>query len=239
MAESLVYGSGPTVARLRGNSGEILTLNKGGPLSLQWAPEDKRATDLEIRAQIVDFQPFNSAAPTSPPDVRFSLDFGHGKNSYTLPFLPGFFAAGTALAAFFSYSVPARGMVLRIAARELKITFQTLSKISVPNVPYDKTSIAVSFVPTSGMSTPIMPSQLYAPSGFLINRFPVEAKEWRLSDAAGRPFAPAATTFGILDLSLQAIALGLDPAQWADYRPIPHDGFFWGSAASAIYATFR
>jgi len=81
--------------------------------------------------------------------------------------------------------------------------------------------------------------QIDAPSGFLLNSFPVEAREWRLSDTAGRPFAPAAVTFGILDEAVQPIALALDAADWAQFRPLPVQGFFWGSAGSNIQATFR
>jgi hypothetical protein len=235
--ERMHYGEGSVVA-LRGNSAQILELQKDGPISIQWAPDDYRVLDVEIRAEILDFQPFDIAVPTSPPLVLWSLQFGHGRQTISLPSLPGFLGGVTALAALFHYTLPARGMVQRLAAREIKLTLRSPALLD-GSAPYAKTKVAVSFAPTHSMASNSMPMQIDAPSGLLFNTFPVEAREWRLSDSAGRPFAPAAVTFGILTQTAQAIGLALDAADWAQFRPLPVQGFFWGSAGSNIQATFR
>lgn len=236
--ERLNYGPGATV-ELRGQSGALITLQGTGNQTIQWAPDDYRALDVEMRAVLVDFKPFDINAPTPIPDVRWAIRaLGHGKNTYSLPLLPAILNQFAALSQFFEFSLPQRGMVERLTAKEIKLAFTAPALIGGGPTIYDTVTIAVSFMPTHSMASNSMPRQVYAPSGFLLNPFPVEAREWKLSDAFGVPFVALAQQFGILDFAAQG-PVNLDPHDWADWRPVPANAVFFGSAGTDMLATFR
>jgi hypothetical protein len=237
--ELLHYGEG-SVIELRGPSAQILTLQAAGPQLIQWAPEDYRVQDVEVRLQLLDYQPFdvNAVTPTPPPNVIYTLRFGHGRQTFTLPFCPGFFGAFAALRAFSNYTLPHRGHVLRLTAREIFVELQALQDIDGGANPYETVKVAVSFAPTHSTAGNAMPIQHVA-SGFVANPFPVEAREWRLCDARGLPYAAAAATVDILDMSGRQIAAGVDAVNWAQFQQIPMFGFSWGSVANFLQASFR
>lgn len=236
--EHLDFGEGGGIS-LRGPSAQILTLQALGAQTIQWAPDDYRVLDVEVRMQLLDFQPFNIAAPaTLPPNVTYSLQFGHGRQTFSLPFLPGFLGSLASLTTFNDYTLAHRGQVLRLTAREIKLLLRCQQDTGGAPNPYSQVKVAVSFAPTRSMASNSMPLQHVA-TGFNFNQFPVEAREWRLSRADGLPYAPAAATVDILDITGQTIVLGADASQWANFQAIPQFAFFWGSQANFLQATFR
>jgi hypothetical protein len=235
--EVLRYGGGSEI-QLRGPSAQILTLQGDGPQTIQWAPEDYRGLDVEMRVEILDWLPF--VQEQSPPDVRFQLQFGHGRQTYSLPQFPGILAGFTAGAPFYSYSVPARGYVHRMTSREIKMLVMQPSRVDGGD-PYPTVRVAVSYMPTSGMAHNSMPLVHYSGLGTVnLQPFPIEAREWRISNLNGAPFAALAATVNFLDPSLAFVAGGsVDAASLADWTPIPMLALFWGTGGTPMQATFR
>jgi hypothetical protein len=235
--EQLHYGEG-SVIELRGPSAQILTLQGVGPQLIQWAPDDYRVLDVEVRMQLLEFNPFDINVPTAPPLVTFSLRFGHGRQTFTLPFLPGYLGGVAALTTFNDYTLTHRGHVLRLTARELQLRLQCLQDTGFGANPYTTVKVAVSFAPTHSMCGDSMPRQ-HVGTGFNFNQFPPEAREWRLSNVQGLPYAAAVATVDIIDIANRPIVLGADAAQWANFQAIPQFAYFWGSQANFLQATFR
>jgi len=175
---------------------------------------DRRVADLEVRARIASA----NTAIGGWPVVRWWAEISHGETNYRQP-APSFaIIAGSRLQDF---TMPARGMVLRLSARTLRLGFY----ISAPpsGIAATKATIQVSCQPAYGNGQPLMP---YQQMGFPIagarTPLPMDAREMRLTDFAGLPLAPAAVA--VIFVGLSGLLLGpVDGASYADWRPIPHD----------------
>jgi hypothetical protein len=244
------YAGASDVVKLRGPAGQIITLNGDGPNTLQWAPDDKRAMELEFRMLIVDWQR-PGVGSAAPPNLYWSLTFGHGQMTWYNPTAPA--PALAALAGFFKPNLlPQRGLVLRLPARELKFTMRALERQTDPPQPApDFTKIQVSVQPIVGMQTPVLPKQhgFYAPLLALaettVQTFPAEATEFRVFDISGRPFTLGVLTLSFANLNSGTVGAPQDASLYATFQPIPvfaaewFAGFTGVGPTGYVFAEFR
>jgi hypothetical protein len=217
--------------KLRGPFGQVLTLEGAGPKQIQWAPVDRRVEELEFRAFITTYGP-DPGFPSVPPLVRWRLDYGHGQLTYQSPVLMPYTIEG-GVDAFSRNVLPARGLCLRTSARELKMTFESPSKID-NTAPWGQVKISVSLQPVYAGEPPLVPKQHYAANlalvgGFPLEPFPPEATEFRIFDEQGQPYPPGSGNMAFIDLGGQLIAaptLGVD--LFATFQPIPVHAAAWG-----------
>lgn len=137
----LPHGLGDSLVALDGRAGAQLTLQTTGPQIYEWSPHDRQALDLEIRARIV--------ATTAPigttPIVRWRLELGHGTETWTLPVGPIPIVSGQLHE---SPILPGRGLLLRVSARRLKLTF--VGGFDTDDAAVQSSTIQVSVQPSSG-----------------------------------------------------------------------------------------
>jgi hypothetical protein len=218
-------------AHLRGPFGQVLTLEGAGPKSLQWAPDDRRVEVLEFRAYITTYGP-NPGFPSVPPLVRWRLDYGHGQMNYQSPVVMPYTIEG-GLDAFSRNVLPARGLCLRISARELKITFESPSKID-NSAPWDQVKVTVSMQPVYAGEPTLVPRQHYTANlaivgGTPLEPFPAEAAEFRIFDEQGQPYPGGTGAITFVDLGGQLIAAPtIDISTYASFQPIPVLAAAWG-----------
>ena len=72
-----------------------------------------------------------------------------------------------------------------------------------------------------------------------LNVFPMTAREWRVLDQLGRPFAAGVQTVGFAGVNGVIFAAAVDAADYADWQPIPFDAAAWGASAPNVYAAYR
>jgi hypothetical protein len=227
-SEQIVYNGTATQMPLRGPSAQILVLNQPGTQKqITWAPTDRRAHDVEVRI-VIQSMTLNAALPRSEPCVLYRFEFGHGMSVLNDPSLvpkndhPG----GT--------TIPARGALRRLTARELKLTLFYYGAFATGNAPSDVVC-SVSFLPVLAM--PLPPPQtcdVYNPG--LVDKsmmFPPSATEWRLYDQFGKAYVAA---FGV-DIVLYGVSghaiptagpfTPLDRNRFADWTPIPSRAAAW------------
>lgn len=235
--EKMPYLDGSEI-KLRGPSGLILELVSNGQRQFQWAPEDKRALDVELRAFIVDYGPVPPGpdAP-DPPVVRFGMTFGHGVQTWNHPIATPYGLAGTIGGAQITvpWVLPARGLVMRMSCRELFFSLQSPSKLVDPATgPWPYTKVQVSIQPVHSARLPAIARQQYGmtapPAGsFYLETFPPEATEFRLFDNQGRPFAAGADLITFQDLGGGQLGAGVDVALYATFQPIPVNAIGWSA----------
>jgi len=203
---------------LRGPSGVTVKLDGEGYTNrFAWEPERPKriATELEIRAKIIG----STAGLGQDVPVRMAAEIGHGKIVWNSPNTPLAQVGGDVLQ---QWDLPARGLLLRIAARELRLAF-TLVPGSFPAIA--NAVVQVSVQPVQDSHLPVFPYAARAPAASR-QGFPLEAQEWRLTDANGQPLAVGAV--GLVFGGLVGSLFGpLDGALVADWRPIPHNAVGW------------
>ncbi len=213
---------------LQGNPGSVLDLVAGANRIQEWNPADRRVHDLELRAQMTSC----SGAIGQIPVIRWSLEIGHGDVTYSSPAPTDPVISGTPI---LDYTLPARGLVLRLSARVLRAKFRLDPPIAGPAIATAK--VQVSIQPALG-PVPVFPYQHLAnPFAGVRQPFSPDHREWKLHDATGQPLAPLAVAITPVG-SLGALLGPVDGALFADWTPIPHDATAW-QASAAHWASFR
>jgi hypothetical protein len=207
---------------LRGPFGQNLILEGAGTKSLQWAPDDRRVEEIEFRAFIVDYGP-DPGYPSSAPIVRWFLTYGHGQQTYQCPVVTPR-SIGGGVNNFTRNVLPGRGLVLRMSARELEITFFSPGKVNGTG-PWPNVNIAISMQPVFCSHVGLMPKQHYVadPTGAAINPyepFPPEATEFRIFDRSGRPYIAGLGIIGFVELGGHVVS-GADLNFYGSFQPIP------------------
>lgn len=209
-----------------------------GPLSqtLQCAPkgtfsltsEDGAVLDLELRMRCVA----SNATLGQIPLLELALEYGHGDASFSavaspLPVISG--APPQPIA------IPARGYVQRLSARWVRV--QVLAAGILGGAPGgDAATVRVSVQPV--LASQLAPIVYQQPVRGL-TAYPMAAREWRIRDFSGQPFAAAAVTLAPLGLSGNLLPL-IDAALLADWTPIPFYAWaFNTSLPDAAFVEFR
>lgn len=231
--ERLPVGTGGDVISLQGPSGQVVELAGDGANTLQWAPIERRAMEVELMIRLLAHT--NPAGINNdPPILRASVQYGHGVLTWQDPFMPPPFASGALV--YENYGVPARGIVWRLAAREIKVVLRSSGRKS-GGAAYPKTSVYVSFLPCDGMVRPVWPQNDFAVTSLVplvIAPFPVGATQWRIFDQNGAAFAAGNVSY----VGLESETYTVTRASLADFRPIAYDAV--GYVANVpIYAEFR
>jgi hypothetical protein len=217
--ESMPHVGVVEVLRLRGPSAQILRTQKRGPIAIQWAPVDRGALEVELRAQplMTSFGSIFDAGKI--PVISYTLDYGHGVYTWTEPRL--FQAPQTGVSTPLEpWTLPARGMVLRLAVREWKITFRCDGSIDGTTV--DANTIAVSFQPVYTVEPPRVPRTTFhrvvVPA--VACALPMAADEMRVRDKFGQPIAPGVTSIQFFSLAIAGAGTA-DVSAYKDFQPIP------------------
>lgn len=220
------------IIELRSPASQSLNLTGSGTFAgtqeLQWAATDREAGEIEIRARIVGALGGFGAVPV----VRFSTVIGHGNTAWSEPQATLPIIAGTPI---LDYTLPARGMVFRVSARQFNIIFQNAGVLA--GFPLASISVLVSINPVWG--NPIEPypySYLADRTAGVIHPFPMTARLWRLTDLAGLPIGAGP---GVLFVGVTGAIFGVNPASsYSTFQPIPHDavGFI---ASDPMYAHYQ
>lgn len=136
------HGLGDSVAVLDGRPGDEVKLEgEGGIGYYEWSTRRRAALDLEVRARIV-----GTTAPIgTTPVVHFALELGHGAITWNLPVPPLPVISGTRHELPI---LPGRGLLLRVSARRLKLTF--IAGVDLDGDAVDTIKLAVSVQPSGG-----------------------------------------------------------------------------------------
>jgi hypothetical protein len=137
----LPHGQGASTTELDGRPGDQVQLLGTAAGYYEWSTRSRRALDLELRARIVE----TSATIGTSPLVRWALELGHGDQVWDLPVKALPIISGTLQNAPI---MPARGLLLRLSARRLKINFQ--GGFDTDGVAIASSKIAISVQPSSG-----------------------------------------------------------------------------------------
>lgn len=231
----LPHGQGDALAVLDGRPGDQVTCKGEGPAYFEWSVKQRVALDLELRARIVA----TTAPLATTPIIRWKLELGHGDQTWNLPAGPLPIISGT-----FHESpiLPGRGLLLRLSARRLKITFS--GGLDLDGDEVVNTTIAVSVQPSTGdrccnvdaYTQWADPSATPPPPH--LQPFPMGARQFRLREPdTGLPFqigdcavlfsAIAGELFGPVDataytqwssIPVHAVALLTDAVAQVEYR---------------------
>lgn len=215
----LQHSQSQSVEVLRGAAGDTLDLSEGGFSSFVWETEERRALDLELRIRIVAVK---DTAPYVVPNVQYRLDFGHGDKSWKVPPLAAVPTLGTLQATMF---LPARGIVLRLSARQLQVDVKNLvtTQLVKVDVSVQPSRAPISAIPYVQLGTD--------------NWLPMDARYLRVRQPSGSVFAAAAATIQFFTLNGQALTLPVDPTTtgWSEYQPIPPQAAFVRTSVSALF----
>lgn len=233
MDEKELDHAGRTIT-LRGPASQNLNLEGSGLVAighqvLAWEPDNREANEIEIRARMLS----TDAIIGSIPVVRWFSEIGHGDAVWRepQPALP--IVQGTPIT---EYSLPARGMVWRTTSREFRIGFRLQGVLAGPAP--TKATIQVTILPGWGLLWPTYPYQhIVFPTAGIVTGFPMTAREWRLTDAVGRPLAPAAVSVTFVGI-VGALFGVSDGALFDDWRPLPHDAVGF-SASAPCFVSYR
>jgi hypothetical protein len=242
--ELLPYAGGNSVVELRGPSAQLLTIDHGGQQFIWWQAEDKRTMDIEMRIRVLTCNNGIGVAIPSAPIVLWRSEVGHGKYTWNEP--PINYPAFPSTPSFLpGYWLPARGKVVRLTARDVKITVSAPGTRAAPTTPLAQVVVSVSFAPTIGMQQPDLVRQQWMRPGadLAAYPFPIEATEWRVRTETGQPFAAAAANAAILDMQAQSVGV-VDLALLADWTPIPLQAFSFAALPfippnTPFYTEFR
>jgi hypothetical protein len=242
--ELVPYAGGSSVVELAGPSAQLLTIDHGGEQFIWWHTTDKRTMDVEMRLRVLTCNNGVGVAIPSAPVVLWRSEIGHGKYTWSEPPVtyPAFPSVPTFLA---GYWLPARGKVVRMSARDVKIAVSAPGTRIAPTVPLAQVVVSVSFAPVSGMHQPDLVRQQWMRPGsdLAAYPFPIEATDWRVRDETGQPFAPGAANAAILDMQAQSVGL-VDLADLTDWTPIPLQAFSFAAFPfippnTPFYSEFR
>lgn len=209
------------VVRLRGPSGLVLKLESTGSKEIQWAPIDRQASEVEVRAAVITHSP--DGAPASPPLVRLRLQYGHGSATWTQPLPDPPFTGGAQLLK--GFVLPSRGAVLRLSAREIFVKAESPTRADHITAPYAYTLVQVSFQPVFGAPSPLFPrcDVCWAdnPGALELQGLPMEAQELRIFNVNnGQPFAAGVLNVAFGD-SEGGVTVPVDANAMAQFVPIP------------------
>lgn len=208
------HGQGNAMLALDGLAGENLVLRYVAQEVYEWKTEDNAALDLELRAQLVSTTVDDEKSPL----VFWRVEYGHGGAMYSHP--PA--RVASALSEYQRPIVPARGLVLRLSARTLRVYFNggidTLGNAVAEN------KINVSVQPSTQSRRLPFPYALRARTDIddARNPFPMDANEFRVRDDIGAPFIIGACTlslWGIVDEPLATADVATNG--FGDWSPIP------------------
>ena len=214
----------PSTVNLRGPSGFLLKLQGAGAKSVQWAPVDRRAQEVEVRALLIAHT--RRAPVTRPALIRVRVNYGHGALQWLNPvaaaYSPGFAGGVFPLPGFV---LPCRGAIWRMSSREATVTFDSPGTTDPAALPYDECSLQVSFQPVFGAPCPLFPRAdivLAGPGGvFKLAALPAEADSMRVSDSTtGQPFAAGVLNLRFIDTEGNTTA-AVDANLLAEFRTIP------------------
>lgn len=196
MTNLLPYSGSKGVVTLGGAAGRMIKIEGDKNFGEHaWETTDRVVHDLELRARIVGGNiPIGGLGTAICPVVRMLIDYGHGDVAYTDP--PAVVSADGLPQ--FGYTLPARGLAMRLSARNVNVRF-TLDGVAVitdglyvaPGAAPEKytLSIAVSIQPASSAHPAGFPrQQLALTSGDKLQPIPMGAHEFCVYDCAGNPF---------------------------------------------------
>ena len=214
---------------LRSPASQSLDLGGTGEKLLSWEPENKEAIDIEVRARIVG----TSATVAQTPIVRWWTETGHGNSVWREP-TPFDVTSAVRMR---NWSLPGRGIVFRIAARQFRIGFQGDGIAGNPAAVIRNT-IHVSIQPTytAPCGCPYTSSDL-VPIGE-VHAFPMTAREWQLMTADGQPVTGGVPDVEFIAVSGRVVAT-MQQQDYSDWRPIPHDAAGYRLTDVGAYAAFR
>lgn len=211
-------------------SGQVVNLSGLGEASAQafsWATVAKRALDIELRIAPVSFI---AANPATAPVIECRLEIGHGAVVHKVPLTP----AGLVIS---NVKVPHRGLLARLSARELRaIVWVSPLDLDPPRGLTLKVSVQPAFGSTGRPSVVL---QDFNTSITSLQQFPIEAREWRVSDPlTGQPMALGVSTLEMVALTGAPSAAG-DGALFAEWTPIPTLAAFWRCTDNLVQADYR
>jgi len=218
----LPYAGSLSEQPLHEKPGQLVSLTGAtadGAKSVQWAPMDKRAHEVELRARIMDVRVSQGEGGPAAPIIRWHVKVAHGSANYTLPRdNPRALTTAKTL----GYSLPARGLVLRLPNRELDFVVGIDGCVDLESV-CEQASVNVSFMPVLSSQCPLLPRQyLASPDALPINEFPMDANEWLITTENGQPVPAAAVSVTPFTLAGNALP-AIDANALAAFHPIPHD----------------
>jgi hypothetical protein len=201
-------------------------------ITIMWQPEGREAFEVEVRARIVG----NSASEEAFPLVRYKTETGAATAVWKEPFDPHSIQQH-----YGGFLVPARGMAWRTGARQFRISF--FNDGTITGGPLDQATLQVTILPVwSGHVDTIYGDGtqfgILEPGAKVIN-FPMTAREWKLVDVAGVPFAPAANFVAFVALNGAPFGFPNDASLYADWQPIPFNAVGWGVAVGETFAAYR
>lgn len=250
----IAHGQANSIATLDGQAGDTLLLQGVGELYYEWSvgaqelerPEaeleadkfkrarsrayKRQALDLELRARIVS----TTTTELKSPVIRWRLEWGHGA---TIMEYPPTRQQSVSAAQYQGAILPARGLTLRLSARQLRIYMTGGFDLQEGDVA--ASSVMVSVQPSVASQRLTVPYQQLI-LGDVQQAFPGNADEFRIRRADSRPFfagACAVTMLGILDepLSVSDVAA----AGFGDWSPIPPMAAACSIDAAAAALEFR
>lgn len=211
-------------------AGQTLRLSGLGESSAQafsWAPRSKRALDIELRIQPLSFL---NANPATAPVINYRLEISHGDVKPKFPATPPNLVINNPMC-------PHRGLLSRLSARELRVVVW-VSPLDLD--PPEGATVQVSVQPALGSTArPSIVCQDINTSPESLQQFPIEAREWRVSDAiSGQPMALGVSTLEMVALTGAPSAAG-DGALFAEWTPIPVLAAFWRCTDNVVQADYR
>ncbi len=215
--------------------------------TVAWRTDDRRVLPVEIRIALAGWPPgipVNTLNAYRDPVLGYSLEYGVGSTNIATP---GAAPSSTivALARGASYAVPARGAVTRVLARDVIVRLRFDGHHENPVAPVDPrfvwVDVAVSFTPCDDLTIAAPPSAAYS-AGWQkpYQPFPPEAREFRLVDLIGEPYAEGfardvyfRTAIGgyLRDKTLHDMTF--DRSRFGDWTPISPRVAGWGIATGS------
>lgn len=183
---SILYGASGKVDLL-GNASELIEITHTNPVTVSWAPTDRRAMDVEVRVSLQQIP--GLTAPTlaiGAPWVRWGVRTAHGASvidepQASFPLKPGTFDAFADIPRTMLSLMPGRGLHFRVNTRELGLVLQNtgyfgvgyrlrdvglfgtpfgeyMEEIGLPQLrSFPHIIVAVSFQPCEGLTVPVLP----------------------------------------------------------------------------------
>ena len=231
-------GPGAQELALKGDDAAAAALTPpalNGGVVFAWEPEggedDEHRSAVEVRARIVSSDGLIGDIPV----VRWSIEVTELDAVWKEPMPAADLVAGTTM---LDYSLPARGMAWRVPVSQFRIAFRNQGMLASAT-PLLKSTIKVTVLPVWGGFEDRYPyTYLAFPVAGVQHPFPMTAREWRLVDSEGVPFA-AGSGIVILFVGILGALFGASAAEdYADFQPIPHDAVAFGTD-SPVYAAYR
>lgn len=234
--EKIPYANGDSTVSLRGPSAQRLDLMRDGKIAIQWSPMDKRTMDLEVRMRVIGTR--GMAYGESPPVVQYSAQISQGQFVWDDP--PINFPCETSTTFGLQAStLPDRGAVLRVPARELRLVLFSPRRLD-GSPALESVTVSVSFCPSNAMGIDVWPDQQSYPIDAIANSkaaaIPIGATEWRAYGPV--PSLPLVGALTIATLSGQPLTF-VPLADLANWTSIPVHAFAFHSVDGPFDVAFR